>query len=67
LQTELACVLAEMEATLARLGLAPTRVPNKKAGVAPKAARRAKTVCPFCGAEFSQALKFCGECGKAIA
>jgi hypothetical protein len=67
LQRELAGVLAEMEATIARLGLTPTRVPGKKASVAPKAARRATTVCPFCGAEFSQALKFCGECGKAIA
>jgi hypothetical protein len=68
LQKELAGVLAEMEATIARLGLTPTRVPNKKPAVAaPKSARRAVTVCPFCGAEFSQALKFCGECGKAIA
>ena len=69
LQKELAGVLAETEATIARLGLTPTRVPGKrKTVVQPAAARPAKpTVCPSCGAEFSQALKYCGECGKAIA
>jgi hypothetical protein len=65
LQKELAGVLAEMEATIKRLGLTPTRVPAK----ATTTARRAvpSTRCPHCGAEFSQALKYCGECGKAIA
>ena len=24
-------------------------------------------VCPHCGAEFEKRLKFCGECGKAMA
>lgn len=63
LQRELAGVLAEMEATIKRLGLTPTRVPAK-----PVASKKpASTVCPHCGAQFPQALKFCGECGKAIA
>jgi hypothetical protein len=73
LQKELAGVLAETEATIARLGLTPTRVPSKGATAskpvkaATKAPGRGSTRCPFCGAEFQQALKYCGECGKAIA
>lgn len=64
LQKELAMVLAEMEATAKRLGLMPKRVPSKPA---PSTARPAGTVCPHCGANFAQALKYCGECGRAIA
>lgn len=64
LQKELAVVLAETEATIARLGLTPVRVAAKST---PKAPRLSVTVCPACGAKFPQALKFCGECGKAIA
>jgi hypothetical protein len=71
LQKELAGVLAETEATLARLNLAPTRVGSKivsaKDAKTTKVKPRSVTVCPSCGAEFSQALKYCGECGKAIA
>lgn len=62
LQRELAGVLAEMEATMAKLNLAPVAAAS---GAKPK--RAARTVCPFCGAKFGEALKFCGECGKAIA
>jgi len=65
LQRELAIVLAETEQTLQRLGLTTART-----GTAPKAAKptpRRGSVCPHCGASFAQALKFCGECGKAIA
>ncbi|MFL6351834.1 MAG: hypothetical protein ACJ74Z_08285 [Bryobacteraceae bacterium] len=64
LQKELAIVLAEMEATIKRLGLMPQRVPPKKAISTP---RVSGTVCPHCGAKFPQALKYCGECGRAIA
>jgi hypothetical protein len=64
LQKELAVVLAEMEATVKRLGLMPQRVPAKKA---PSTLRPSGTVCPHCGAKFSQALKYCGQCGRAIA
>jgi len=67
LQKELAGVLAETEETIKRLGLQPTRVAAKAAAVKKPAARPAATVCPHCGASFSQALKFCGECGRAIA
>jgi hypothetical protein len=67
LHKELAAVLAETEETIKRLGLAPTQVPPK--APAPKQAppRASGTVCPHCGASFSQALKYCGECGRAIA
>jgi hypothetical protein len=62
LQRELAGILAEIEQKVQRLGLTPMR--TAKAARKPENAR---TVCPHCGAKFAQALKFCGECGKAIA
>jgi hypothetical protein len=55
LQRELAIVLAETEETIKRLGLKPA--PRKKPG----------NVCPHCKATFAQNLKYCGECGKAMA
>ena len=65
LQRELAVVLAEIEEITKRLGLRPTPVnaPQPK----PKAQKPAGTLCPHCGASFPQNLKFCGECGKAMA
>ncbi len=63
LQKELAVVLAETEETVKRLGLATTRAQAKPARKTSKGAK----VCPHCGAKFPTALKFCGECGKAIA
>jgi rRNA maturation endonuclease Nob1 len=65
LQRELAGVLAETEATLAKLNL--VRVASSKKASATKTKKAVRTVCPSCGAEFPQSLKFCGECGKAIA
>jgi len=56
LQRELAKVLAEID----------TIQPVKAAAVPPKPKRDGKT-CPHCGAKFPQPLKFCGECGKAMA
>lgn len=67
LQKELATVLAEIEATVKRLNLKPTRVPAAKSQPKPAAAPMSGTVCPHCGAKFPQALKYCGECGRAIA
>ena len=55
LQRELAGVLGEME-SITKKAVAPQ----------PNAPVVGKT-CPHCGAKFSQALKFCGECGKAMA
>jgi hypothetical protein len=66
LQKELAGVLAEMEATTAKLGLGGARAP-KPASVTAPAAPAAGLKCPHCGATFEKPLKFCGECGKAMA
>jgi membrane protease subunit (stomatin/prohibitin family) len=65
LQKELAVVLAEID----KVGqAAPVKVqraaPPAKAPVATPAPA---TECPHCGAKFSRAMKFCGECGKAMA
>lgn len=63
LQRELAGILSEIEETVKRLGMKAVPVP-----IAPKAPlASASTVCPHCGAAFPQRLKFCGECGRAIA
>lgn len=67
LQKELAAVLAETEETIKRLGLTPTRVPPKAPAAKPVPGRPSGTICPHCGASFSQTLKYCGECGRAIA
>jgi hypothetical protein len=62
LQKELATVLSETEQTLKNLGLTKSlRHPDRKVPALKS------TVCPHCGATFKEALKFCGECGKAIA
>jgi hypothetical protein len=55
LQAELAGVLAEID-----------RI--KGGGEKQKAAKsEIGKVCPHCSAKFEKALKFCGECGKAMA
>jgi hypothetical protein len=63
LQRELAKVLAEIDsmgpAVKAKAAAAPA------AAVAKSKADGKK--CPHCGATFVQPLKFCGECGKAMA
>lgn len=57
LQKELAGVMAEMDRMK---GTAPARVVEKPAEpVVP--------TCPHCGAKFPASMKFCGECGKAMA
>lgn len=66
LQKELATVLGEMEETARRLGLT-----TKKAAPPPRPVKAApaalENTCPHCGAKFPQSMKFCGECGKAMA
>src|SRR5271155_767776 len=59
LQKELAVVMAEIDRIQSSLP-APAVEPKKKAA-APK-----PNTCPSCGAQFSQSLKFCGECGKPM-
>jgi len=58
LQRELAAVLAEIDGVS---GASQTGPPTP-AKVAPPPG----TVCPSCGARFSEPLKFCGECGKPM-
>jgi len=60
LQRELAKVLAEIDAT-------PAAAQTKKAAPPAAKAKADGKKCPHCGAKFQQALKFCGECGKAMA
>ena len=69
LQKELAAVLAETEEISRRLGLVTSTVAPKPTAVKANKpmAKPFGTVCPHCGASFTQNLKFCGECGKAIA
>lgn len=54
LQKELARVLQQMDAA----GGAPAAPAAK--------AKPAGQVCPHCGANFKEKLKFCGECGKPM-
>jgi hypothetical protein len=64
LQKELAKVLAEIDViqpAQARAAAAPTA----KAPVEQLA--RLSDTCPHCGAKFAQPMKFCGQCGKAMA
>jgi len=67
LQKELAVVLSETEQTLKTLGLGSVRKQATAKPAAPRPAAAKGTVCPHCGAKFKENLKFCGECGKAIA
>ncbi len=60
LQKELAVVLEEIDKITSAGG-----VPVAKAAPAPKAAPG--VICPHCGASFPKPMKFCGECGKAMA
>lgn len=59
LQQELAGVLAEIDQIQASVSIKPP--------VAPKHKPPAGVVCPECGAKFSKPMRFCGECGKAMA
>ncbi len=63
LQRELAGVLAEIEETVERLGLTTAR----KTAAVPRKVSALGSVCPSCGAKFSEDLRFCGQCGKAMA
>jgi len=57
LQAELAAVLADIDAIQSKpAATAPSQKPRTEPG----------RVCPHCGAKFDKALKFCGECGKAM-
>jgi hypothetical protein len=64
LQRELAKVLAEIDAVQPPVAAKPARAPAAKAA---ETLAKVSDKCPHCGAKFPQPLKFCGECGKAMA
>ncbi len=68
LQKELAGVLAEMEETARKLGLATRRTapPSKAQAQLQTQGLKTQNKCPHCGARFSRAMRYCGECGKAM-
>jgi hypothetical protein len=66
LQSELAKVLAEIDSIQPPVPAKPAQAKAAAAVVQPKPAPDGKT-CPHCGAKFAQPMKFCGECGKAMA
>jgi rRNA maturation endonuclease Nob1 len=66
LQRELAKVLAEIDAVQPAAPAPPVRAKAAKAA-ADTPAVKVSDKCPHCGAKFPQPLKFCGECGKAMA
>jgi len=61
LQKELAAVIGEIEKTPAQ-AVAAAAKPK-----APAKAEPAVLKCPHCNAKFNKPMKFCGECGKAMA
>jgi hypothetical protein len=65
LQRELAKVLAEIDAVAPVIAAQPVRA--KAAKAAAETIVKVSDLCPHCGAKFPQPLKFCGECGKAMA
>jgi hypothetical protein len=71
LQKELAGVMAEID-RIAQTAPGKSAPEKSKAAIAPasKSARPSprepENACPHCGAKFPKAMKFCGECGKAM-
>ena len=65
LQKELAGVLGEIEKAGAGQAPVAAQAVTSKPGISKPAAPA--NVCPYCGAQFPKPMKFCGECGKAMA
>ena len=65
LQKQLAAVLAEVDRIRAT-GASGAVAASASAKPAPPV-QIAGRECPHCGAKFDRTLKFCGECGKAMA
>ena len=65
LQGELAKVLAEIDAIKSQNPVVVKAAPKPALKPVPKPEAEG-TACPHCGATFERALKFCGECGKAM-
>jgi NADH pyrophosphatase NudC (nudix superfamily) len=62
LQKELAAVIGDIEKVLK----APAAKPAARVA-APKSVAKPEFICPHCGAKFAKNMRFCGECGKAMA
>jgi hypothetical protein len=60
LQRELAKVLADIDAVQPPVPVKPAKAPAAKAKADGK-------TCPHCNATFEKPMRFCGECGKAMA
>lgn len=60
MQAELAAVLGEID-SIQQMKTPPVMQTSRK----PKT--EVGSVCPHCGSKFDKPLKFCGECGKAMA
>lgn len=72
LQSELAGVLAEIDRVTQTTAAVATKSTVAKASNARSNGTQAKEAepsftCPHCGARFAKPMKFCGECGKAMA
>jgi len=71
LQKELAVVIGEIGAFSAGAAITPKAKPALKANATAAPAKvpvaTPTVVCPHCGATFQKPMKFCGECGKAMA
>jgi hypothetical protein len=70
LQRELARVLAEIDALQPAAPAPPKPAPAPAKAAAATAQSKASSnghLCHNCGAKFPQPMKFCGECGKAMA
>jgi hypothetical protein len=67
LQRELAKVMAEIDAILPPPAKPQAAPATQVQAVKPAAPELNGLVCHACGAKFSKAMKFCGECGKAMA
>jgi membrane protease subunit (stomatin/prohibitin family) len=61
--------MSEIDGFKAKAPQAAVPEKSQKAAGAPAAAAAAAKkafVCPHCNAKFEKAMKFCGECGKAM-
>src|ERR1700730_17361143 len=67
LQGELARTLAEIDSIKSQTPQAVKAASKPVLKSVPKQETADGTTCPHCGAKFERALKFCGECGKAMA
>lgn len=66
LQKELAVVMAEIDRIKGTLPAPAVEAKSKKTAASSSSTPTKANVCPSCGAQFAQSLKFCGECGKPM-